>query len=93
MRLSSSMARPSARCMRPNPCARAPRLARVCRNSQIVRAGGDSEGLPVGMTVEDAFSVLGLSPASSPGFDEIMSAKNKLKDACGGDQEKIMQVG
>jgi hypothetical protein len=49
--------------------------------------------MPAGMTNEEALSVLQIKPGSKPGFEEIMTAKNKLMAANDGNQEAVMQVG
>ncbi len=44
------------------------------------------------MTAEEAENILGLSSAKVQGFEEILSAKNKLIAANQNNRDKIMQV-
>ena len=63
---------------------RAPRLA-VRSNS------GDSEAVPAAMTIEAAYSILGVDSNSS-GFEQILAAKNKMLAVNKGNKEKCSEV-
>lgn len=63
------------------------------RRCPRLRAGaGDSDALPVSMTAEEAEGILGLSSSKVQGFEEILSAKNKLVAANQSNKDKIMQI-
>lgn len=56
-----------------------------------MQASGDTpEAFPTSMSTDQAYDLLGLKEGA--GFDEILTAKNKLTKASDGDRDKIVQV-
>ncbi len=64
----------------------------VLQRSGLVRASGESpDASPASsMSIDEAYDLLGVKEEA--GFDEIMSAKNRLTSASQGDKDKIVQV-
>lgn len=60
--------------------------------SNVARAAGESpDASPTSsMSIDEAYNLLGVK--EDAGFDEIMSAKNRLTSASQGDKDKIVQV-
>ncbi|EIE23547.1 hypothetical protein COCSUDRAFT_65972 [Coccomyxa subellipsoidea C-169] len=67
------------------------RVNGVLQRSGLVRASGESpDASPASsMSIDEAYDLLGVKEEA--GFDEIMSAKNRLTSASQGDKDKIVQ--
>lgn len=53
-------------------------------------SGGESEAFPTGLTLSEAYSVLGLKEDAT--YESVLAAKKRLLDRTGGDKDKEMEI-
>lgn len=66
-------------------------LTPVTSNTLVCLAtDGDKEITPTKMSLQDAYALLGLDSRAS--FEDVVGAKNRLRQASEGDKEKVLQI-